>query len=70
MTTKANMKFLKTALTQLEFAQGDLEDFVYYTDGDTASNISSEILQQINYLKNLIDDLESLSWNLKTNYYL
>ena len=58
MTTKANMKFLKTALTQLEFAHGDLEDFVYYTDSDTASNISSEILQQINYLKNLIDDLE------------
>ena len=58
MTTKANMKFLKTALTQLEFAQGDLEDFVYYTDSDTASNISSEILQQITYLKSLIDDLE------------
>ena len=58
MTTKANMKFLKTALTQLEFAQGDLEDFVYYTNSDTASNISLEILQQINYLKNLIDDLE------------
>mgnify|MGYP000205022896 FL=1 len=58
MTTKANMKFLKTALTQLEFAQGDLEDFVYYIDSDTASNISSEILQQITYLKNLIDDLE------------
>ena len=58
MTTKANMKFLKTALTQLEFAQGDLEDFVYYTDSDAASNISSEILQQITYLKNLIDDLE------------
>ena len=58
MTTKANMKFLKTALTQLEFAQGDLEDFVYYTNSVTASNISSEILQQINYLKNLIDDLE------------
>ena len=59
MTTKANMKFLKTALTQLEFAQGDLEDFGYYTDSDTASNISSEILQQITYLKNLIDDLET-----------
>ena len=59
MTTKANMKFLKTALTQLEFAQGDLEDFVYHTNSDTASNISSEILQQINYLKNLIDDLET-----------
>ena len=58
MTTKANMKFLKTALTQLEFAQGDLEDFVYYTNSDTVSNISLEILQQINYLKNIIDDLE------------
>ena len=68
MTTKANMKFLKTALTQLEFAQGDLEDFIYYTDSDTASSISSEISQQITYLKNLINDLETWSWKLKTNY--
>ena len=68
MTTKANMKFLKTALTQLEFAQGDLEDFVYYTDSDTASSISSEISQQITYLKNLINDLETWSWKLKTKY--
>ena len=61
MTTKANMKFLKTALTQLEFAQGDLEDFVYYTDSETASSISSAISQQITYLKNLINDLETWS---------
>lgn len=68
MTTKANMKLLKSALTQLEFAQGDLEDFVYYTNSDTCSNISSEINQQIVYLKNLIDDLGSWIWNLKINY--
>ena len=59
MTTKANMKLLKSALTQLEFAHGDLEDFVYYTNSDTCSSISSEINQQIVYLKNLINDLES-----------
>ena len=59
MTTKANMKLLKSTLTQLEFAQGDLEDFVYYTNSDTCSSISSEINQQIVYLKNLINDLES-----------
>ena len=59
MTTKANMKLLKSALTQLEFAQGDLEDFVYYTNSDMCSSISSEINQQIVYLKNLISDLES-----------
>ena len=59
MTTKANMKLLKSALTQLEFAKGDLEDFVYYTNSDTCSSISSEINQQIVYLKNLINDLES-----------
>ena len=59
MTTKTNMKLLKSALTQLEFAQGDLEDFVYYTNSDTCSSISSEINQQIVYLKNLINDLES-----------
>ena len=58
MTTKANMKLLKSALTQLEFANGDLEDFVYYTDSDACSSISSEINQQIVYLKNLIDDLD------------
>ena len=44
MTTKANMKLLKSALTQLEFAQGDLEDFVYYTNSDTCSNISPRIV--------------------------
>ena len=58
MTTKANMKLLKSALTKLEFAHGDLEDFVYCTNSDTCSNISSEIDQQIVYLKNLINDLE------------
>ena len=58
MTSKANMKLLKTALTQLEFALGDLEDFVYYTNSETCANISSEINQQIDYLKNLISDLE------------
>ena len=59
MTTKANMKLLKSALTQLEFAKEDLEDFVYYTNSDTCSSISSKINQQIVYLKNLINDLES-----------
>jgi len=58
MTSKANMKFLKDALNQLEFAYGDLEDFVYYTDSDTCSNIASNIDQQIVYLKELINDLE------------
>lgn len=58
MTSKANMKLLKSALTQLEFALGDLEDFVYFTNSETCANISSEINQQINYLKNLISDLE------------
>ena len=58
MTTKANMKLLKSALTQLEFAHGDLEDFVYFTNSETCAKISSEINQQINYLKNLISDLE------------
>ena len=58
MTSKANMKLLKSALTQLEFALGDLEDFVYFTNNETCANISSEINQQINYLKNLISDLE------------
>ena len=59
MTTKANMKLLKSALTQLKFAQGDLEDFVYYTNSYTCSGISSVINQQIVYLENLINDLES-----------
>ena len=58
MTSKANMKFLKDALNQLESAYGDLEDFVYYTDSDTCSNIASNINQQIVYLKELINDLE------------
>ena len=58
MTSKASMKLLKSALTQLEFALGDLEDFVYFTNSETCANISSEINQQINYLKNLISDLE------------
>ena len=38
--------------------QQDLEDFVYYTNSDMCSSISSEINQQIVYLKNLINDLE------------
>lgn len=59
MTTKANMKFLKDALTQLEMAEGDLEDFVYYTHSDTCSNICSNVHQQIVYLKELINDLET-----------
>ena len=59
MTTKANMKLLKSALTQLKFAQGALEDFVYYTNSYTCSGISSEINQQIVYLKNLINDFVS-----------
>ena len=58
MTSKANMKFLKDALNQLEFAYGDLEDFEYYTNSDTCSSISSEDNQQIIYLKELINDLE------------
>ena len=58
MTSKANMKFLNDALLQLEFALGDLEDFVYYTDSDTCSNIASNINQQITYLKELINDLK------------
>lgn len=58
MTSKANMKFLKDALSQLEFALGDLEDFVYYTDSDTCSNIASNVNEQIVFLKNLISDLE------------
>ena len=58
MTSKANMKFLKDALNQLELACGDLEDFVYYTDSDTCSSIASEVNQQIIYLKELINDLE------------
>ena len=58
MTSKANMKFLNDALLELEFALGDLEDFVYYTDSDTCSNIASNVNQQITYLKELINDLE------------
>ena len=58
MTSKANMKFLKDALNQLEFAYGDLEDFVYYTNSDTCSSIASEVNQQIIYFKELINDLE------------
>ena len=58
MTSKANMKFLKDALNHLEFALGDLEDFVYYTDSDTCSNIASNVNEQIVFLKNLISDLE------------
>ena len=58
MTSKANMKFLNDALLQLEFALGDLEDFVYYTDSDTCSNIASNVNQQITYLKELINDLK------------
>ena len=58
MSSKANIKFLKDALNQLEFAYGDSEDFVYYTDSDTCSNIASNINQQIVYLKELINDLE------------
>ena len=58
MTSKANMKFLKDALSQLEFALGDLEDFVYYTDSDTCSSIASNVNEQIVFLKNLISDLE------------
>ena len=58
MTSKANMKFLNDALLQLEFALGDLEDFVYYTGSDTCSNIASNVDQQITYLKELINDLK------------
>ena len=58
MTSKANMKFLKDALNQLEFAYGDLEDFVYYANSDTCSSIASEVNQQIIYLKELINDLD------------
>ena len=58
MTSKANMKFLKDALNQLEFALGDLEDFVYYTDSDTCSNNVSNVNEQIVFLKKLISDLE------------
>ena len=58
MTSKANMKFLNDALLQLEFALGDLEDFVYYTNSDTCSNIASNVDQQITYLKELINDLK------------
>ena len=58
MTSKANMKFLNDALLQLEFALGDLEDFVYYTDSDTCSNIASNVDQQITHLKELINDLK------------
>lgn len=59
MTTKANMKLLKESLLQLEMAEGDLEDFVYYTNSDSCSNIASEVHHQINCLKALIKDLES-----------
>ena len=58
MTSKANMKFLNDALLQLEFALGDLEDFVYHTDSDTCSNITSNVDQQITHLKELINDLK------------
>ena len=58
MTIKANMKFLKESLTKLEIAEGDLEDFVYYTNSDTCSSICSNVHQQIIYLKELINDLE------------
>ena len=58
MTSKANMKFLNDDLLQLEFALGDLEDFVYYTGSDTCSNIASNVDQQITYLKELINDLK------------
>ena len=43
MTSKANLKLLKEGLTHLEFAEGYLEDFVYYTNSGTCSNISSNI---------------------------
>lgn len=58
MTSKANVKFLKDALNQLEFALSDLEDFVYYTEDGTCSNIASNVNEQIVLLKNLISDLE------------
>ena len=58
MTSKANLKLLKEGLTYLEFAEGYLEDFVYYTNSDTCSNISSNIHEQIRSLQDLIRDLE------------
>ena len=58
MTSKANLKLLKEGLTHLEFAEGYLEDFVYYTNSDTCSNISSNIQEQIRSLQDLIRDLE------------
>ena len=58
MTSKANLKLIKEGLTHLEFAEGCLEDFVYYTNSDTCSNISSNIHEQIRSLQDLIRDLE------------
>lgn len=58
MTSKANLKLLKAGLTHLAFAEGYLEDFVYHTDSDTCSNISSNIHEQIRSLQDLIRDLE------------
>ena len=58
MTSKANLKLLKEGLTHLEFAEGYLEDFVYYTNSDACSNISSNIHEQIRSLQDLIRDLK------------
>ena len=58
MTSKANLKLLKEGLIHLEFAEGYLEDFVYYTNSDTCQNISSNIHEQIRSLQDLIRDLE------------
>ena len=58
MYNKSMLKLLKDSLSQLEFAYGDLEVFVYYTDSDACSSIASNVNQQITYLKELISDLE------------
>ena len=58
MTSKANLKLLKEGLIHLEFAEGCLEDFVYYTNSDTCSNISSNIHEQIRSLQDLISSLK------------
>ena len=70
MTSKANLKLLKEGLSHLEFAEGYLEDFVYYTGSDACSNISSNIHEQIRSLKDLIGVLEEFKWAHKIILYI
>lgn len=61
MITKPLIKDLKRAVKDLEFAQNELEDFVYYTDSDTVRDISSEIHYSLKRLKEYLKEVEDVS---------